>query len=304
MKYLILFLFSFSVHAGNLYPDRWVTLTEAQAWTCPASLALIKTADDCQTADPGQCLFVPVAPCGSLDLIIDSNIVTPVIGDFKFEVEQTDFWDDVNTGTIASVDFRKIPHTIDWGTNGQVLTTNGVGEASWSAAGSGDVSGPFFAFDENIAVFDGVTGKVIKDSGVNISAIATPFEPGNETWFDLTTPGTVSNGGAIPFFATPFTRENINLGSSADIILRISDTEGEIVNTGLHNMTMGFNSNKNDTYDLEINGVLWESSTGSMVGRFSLSYFFTAGDRIIFLRTTGGGVATITDVTFSIVRVK
>lgn len=38
--------------------------------------------------------------------------------------------------------------------------------------GSGDVVGPTGAVDENIAVFDGVTGKLLKDSGINISALS------------------------------------------------------------------------------------------------------------------------------------
>lgn len=37
--------------------------------------------------------------------------------------------------------------------------------------GSGDVVGPGSAVDENIAVFDSTTGKLIKDSGINISAV-------------------------------------------------------------------------------------------------------------------------------------
>ncbi len=37
--------------------------------------------------------------------------------------------------------------------------------------GSGDVTGPSSAVDENITVFDSTTGKIIKDSGINISAV-------------------------------------------------------------------------------------------------------------------------------------
>jgi len=44
--------------------------------------------------------------------------------------------------------------------------------------GTGDVSGPGSAADGNIAVFDGATGKAIKDSGVNIEDLnnAIPIE--------------------------------------------------------------------------------------------------------------------------------
>jgi len=62
--------------------------------------------------------------------------------------------------------------------NGVVLTSSGSASEVLNAAGnyipvsgSGDVAGPASAVDENITVFDLTTGKVIKDSGVNISAV-------------------------------------------------------------------------------------------------------------------------------------
>lgn len=39
--------------------------------------------------------------------------------------------------------------------------------------GGGDVVGPAGAVDGNIAIFDGITGKLIEDSGVSISSIIT-----------------------------------------------------------------------------------------------------------------------------------
>lgn len=38
---------------------------------------------------------------------------------------------------------------------------------------SSKVTGPLASVDENIMVFDGTTGKLAKDSGVNISEVAT-----------------------------------------------------------------------------------------------------------------------------------
>jgi hypothetical protein len=40
------------------------------------------------------------------------------------------------------------------------------------AAGGGDVSGPTSATNENIAVFDGTTGALIKDGGMKIADLA------------------------------------------------------------------------------------------------------------------------------------
>lgn len=56
------------------------------------------------------------------------------------------------------------------GNNGKYLKTDGT-NASWdSPAGSGDVTGPAGATDDDVALFDGATGKAIKDSGKKIAA--------------------------------------------------------------------------------------------------------------------------------------
>ena len=60
-------------------------------------------------------------------------------------------------------------------TNDYILTADSTksGGMKWAAAGAGggDVVGPGSAVDENIAVFDSTTGKLIKDSLINKSAI-------------------------------------------------------------------------------------------------------------------------------------
>jgi hypothetical protein len=52
----------------------------------------------------------------------------------------------------------------DDGTSGQALITDGSGVLSWSTAASGDVYGPASATANGIALFDGTTGKLLKDS--------------------------------------------------------------------------------------------------------------------------------------------
>ncbi len=54
------------------------------------------------------------------------------------------------------------------GTNGQVLTTDGAGSLSWVTNAGGDVTGPAASTDTAIARFNGATGKIIQNSGVNI----------------------------------------------------------------------------------------------------------------------------------------
>lgn len=56
----------------------------------------------------------------------------------------------------------------------QVATTAFVA-AEVAAAGGGDVSGPASAVDNHLAVFDGATGKLVKDGGVN-AGTATALE--------------------------------------------------------------------------------------------------------------------------------
>lgn len=57
---------------------------------------------------------------------------------------------------------------IDDGTNGQALITDGSGNLSWSTAASGDVYGPASATDTAVALFDGTTGKLLKNSSATI----------------------------------------------------------------------------------------------------------------------------------------
>jgi len=62
-----------------------------------------------------------------------------------------------------------VPDTSD---DGKVLTYDlGTDTFILSTSGQGDVIGPASAVDDRIAVYDGTTGKLIKDSGVSISAI-------------------------------------------------------------------------------------------------------------------------------------
>lgn len=150
----------------------------------------------------------------------------------------------------------------DAGNNGDVMTTDGTGTVSWLPAG---------------------------------------FIPGNETFYWVGPTASVSNNVDIPFFTTTPTRSNANLGGSADIILRISDTQMEIVNTGLHNMTFSWESSgSSDDFEIKINGDIWSiNHVGEMTT--SLNYYFTAGDDVTVTRM-GGGSRFMSDITVSVTR--
>ena len=69
------------------------------------------------------------------------------------------------TVTALSGDFVLISDTSDSG------NLKKVDAADFLAAGAGDVSGPASSIDENLAVFDSTTGKIIKDGLINKSAV-------------------------------------------------------------------------------------------------------------------------------------
>lgn len=57
-----------------------------------------------------------------------------------------------------------------------VTAWNSLAYFTGGGAGSGDVTGPASAVDEQIAVFDGTTGKAIKDGGITVASLATDAE--------------------------------------------------------------------------------------------------------------------------------
>lgn len=64
-----------------------------------------------------------------------------------------------------------VPARLPIGAAGQVLAVDVTGLPFWTTvAGTGDVVGPASSVDNRIVTFDGITGKLIKDSLVNIDA--------------------------------------------------------------------------------------------------------------------------------------
>src|SRR5262245_50898960 len=69
--------------------------------------------------------------------------------------------------------------TLYYSTDTQVLerSTGSAWQGYSAIAGSGDVSGPASSLDQAIVLFDGVTGKILKDSGVVVSSLAPKASP-------------------------------------------------------------------------------------------------------------------------------
>jgi hypothetical protein len=89
--------------------------------------------------------------------------------------------------------------------------------------GTGDVIGPASSTDNNIAVFDGVTGKLLKDGGADISSLATDA--------DLTS-GLATKEDSLGFTPVPDTRTVNGHALSADVTVTKSDVGlGNVDNT-------------------------------------------------------------------------
>jgi hypothetical protein len=77
----------------------------------------------------------------------------------------------ITPDTLGSVVLDGIKYPQADGTGGQVLQTNGAGQLLFATVGNGDVTGPASSINNSIAVYDGTTGKVIKNNtGVTIDA--------------------------------------------------------------------------------------------------------------------------------------
>lgn len=107
---------------------------------------------------------VGVSPAGKNALYVITNVADQIV-----EVDAVELPGGVETWRKISVP--------PGGAAGEVLAkaSNADGDYDWTAAGAGtgDVVGPAGAVDGGVALFDGVTGKLIKDGGVLGSAAFT-----------------------------------------------------------------------------------------------------------------------------------
>ena len=130
-------------------------------------------------------------------------------------------------------------------------------DLGWKAIGYGDVVAPASSIDGNIAAFDGITGKLLKDSGVNSNTV---YYPGRPTYL-IDTYGQTNN-----FFAGTNAGNNTiginNLGVGLNALSANT--------TGGNNTAVGF-------------GSLYSNTTGgnnTAVGPFSLLSNTTGGNNI------------------------
>ena len=140
-------------------------------------------------------------------------------------------------GDIIGFSASGTPLNVPVGADGLILVADALESAGfkWAAvAGTGDVVGPGSAVADNIALFDGVTGKAIKDSGVSTASFA-PAAQG------VTNGNTHDHSGGDGAQINHTTLSNIGTNTHAQLDTHVADatihfTEASIDHTAIVNI--------------------------------------------------------------------
>jgi hypothetical protein len=151
----------------------------------------------------------PVSPTNG-----DTYVIAGIGGDWSgFTIDDIARWN----GTIWT---NKTPVDGDEIFNAALSARYRYDGAAWAIASSGgDVTGPAVAVDDNLCTFDSTTGKLIQDSGVNISAV-------NDNTAKVTNAmhtGDVTGDSALTIESVAITGQTTVTAASGDFIM-ISDT--------------------------------------------------------------------------------
>lgn len=149
------------------------------------------------------------------------------------------------------------------GTNGQVLTANSAVALGleWQTPTDGDVVGPVSSTDEAITLFDGITGKLIKNSNLIYDV--------SNSHLNLTGALRIIAGGSVPAGTETYLRE---VGS--DLVVNVTSLGSILLNFGTAN-NYEFDQ---DQLDLKsnnlVNAIITSASTlnGTAVATAGLSY--------------------------------
>lgn len=151
------------------------------------------------------------------------------------------------------------------GNSGKVLSTNGTA-VSWISAGTGDVSGPAGALENQVCLFDGSTGKLIKATSGSINA-----EIGNVV---------VGQGGKISGLVVG--ADSLNNGSLSGTSNVVFGNGSGKYSTGTYNTAVGsavHSSTATGSYNTavgyEAHNLLSSGSNNTAVGHGTLSGAFS-----------------------------
>ena len=151
------------------------------------------TVDATKRVEYHRAIFRFVFDTGDGEEVVQRIVRIPITTNFT--VQNGPVGDPGTNGVVVRIGVDSYTARVITGTTGHILVTNGSGVsgnptidldlpgganlflnadgdyAPIAGAGLGDVTGPMVAVNNNIAVFDGTTGKVIKDSGVSVNDI-------------------------------------------------------------------------------------------------------------------------------------
>lgn len=231
-----------------------------------------------------------LAPNGSDHLVFAGKDLTPMTtdGDMVYQASS-------------------VPARLPVGTNGQVLAVVGGAPAWSSAPGSGDVSGPASSTDNEIAIFNGTTGKIIKNSSILVTNVVigpASATDGYVPLFDGTTGKLLKNSTLNP--------STIVIGPSSatdNAIPRYDGTTGKLIQDS--GVTIDDSQNIDGVGDLTASGTLDATGVSSALASAVIGFSpmawssytptvtsTTGGDTIPNYTTNSGAYFRIGDLVF------
>lgn len=194
--------------------------------------------------------------------------------------------------------------------NGVTLTTAGSatkylneqGNYVSITGGTGDVVGPASSVDANVVVFNGITGKLVKDSGISLSSkadLASPTFTGTPSLPTGTTGITQSINDNSTKLATTAYVDRADLLKADDILLNSAEQSQVVVSATNYYIT-------NSNIDIDVTNLVagkaytwrvWLTKTAAGTGIFQLSIYrgtnATTADTQDVLQTLGTQTAVV-----------
>lgn len=168
------------------------------------------------------------------------------------------------------------------GTVGEILTSNAAGVATWSSpGGSGDVNGPASAVDSNLASYDGITGKLIKDSAIASSNVFLADGSVPMTGDINVDSNEIKGTYRYLFDETNVLLGDVKSGSNRSAIV-IGNGSGNITAAGVSNIFIGLN----------IAPTLTSGNSNVGLGSGSLNVLTSGSDNLCLGSAAGSGITS------------
>lgn len=184
------------------------------------------------------------------------------------------------------------------GSNGNVLTSNGTTWVSSTPASGGDVTGPASATADAVVLFNGTTGKLIKDSAKTLPAGDIVGTSASQTLTNKSIDsgqltGNISadriinalNANSAPIYAC---RSWVNFNGTGVLSVRASGNVSTVADNGTGTYTVNFSTNMPDAnYSVVFGGNRTANPTVS-TGQWQLTGNYTTSNYQIFTTASTG----------------